>query len=967
MGASPVFGQPEPAPTEPAPPPAVPADQPTPPAPVPPADTTEPPPEGAPPLTPAAPAPAPVPTEPEAPAGPPPRTGISGVVTDTATGAPLARVEVTVVSGGSGKATTDAQGRYTIELTPGTYTIRLQSETHAPKRVRVIVRGGRRGLLDLDVDLDPSEEAVEVIYIEAAAETKTEAGSLQVRRKATTVSDSMSAQEMSRTADSSAAGAVKRVVSATVIDGKYVLVRGLGGRYMTTLLNGVTLPSPEPDKQAVPLDLFPTSLLANLTVAKSYAPRAPGTFAGGTLMIETNSYPSDFTLKLKASTSVETGTTLSDRRTYSGGGIDYLGFDDGTRSLPGSVPSTGPLRIGTDGMVAADIERVAEDFDNNWTLGTSSTPPNLSLGVTVGDTTRLEGRKLGYIATASFSRGLDVRETTSSKVTNSGAPGEGLAYNEQITTIRGETEATLGGLVNVGYELDNNHELGVFWLYTHTGESQASILEGTRATDVEASRATHLEWSERFLNFVQISGRHRSPSLSGLVTRWQTNFALTGRDEPDTRDILYTLLEDGRERFKNEPGSGERFFSTLSETSVGAGLDVELPTRLITYRTGATAQQSERDFSARRFRMNFVGSDVQALFAGPDQIFNADAIGPQFQMTERTLITDAYAASLLVAGVYGELEVEATKRLRLIGGVRYELSQQELTPGSPFGLGVLTEDDNTKRDDGDFLPAISTVYALTPAMNLRTAYSYTLARPRFRELAPFLYVDYDRRRIVSGNPTLVTTRIHNGDVRWEWFARDTEVYAASVFYKQFVNPTEQVVVSAQSGDVSFANAAGATVYGVEFEARLGLERLLAALDGFRAQANVSLIRSQVELEPEQLLSQTSLERPLQGQSPYVVNAGVGYSNAGLGLELNAFYNVFGRRIDEVGFDTLPDVYEQPFHRVDVTASKKLARQWSLKVAGKNLLNRSVSLDQGNLEIYQYRPGVGLSASLEWAP
>lgn len=920
-------------------------------------------PTGDPPVDPNQPAPSPPEPAPEEPVGPPPRTGIVGKVTDAESGAPLARVVVTVVSGGSGKATTNERGEYTLELGPGKYTLRIASETHAPKRVQVIVR--RRGPLPLDIELERSEEAVEVMFIEAAAETKTEAGVLQIRKKATTVSDSMSAQEMSRTADSSAAGAVKRVVSATVIDGKYVLVRGLGGRYMTTLLNGVTLPSPEPDKQAVPLDLFPTSLLANLTVAKSYAPRAPGTFAGGTLMIETNSYPSEFTFKAKASTSFETGTTLAERQTYTGGGIDFLGFDDGTRSLPDSVPDTGPLRIGTEGLDADGVERVAEDFDNNWELGTEPTPPNFSVGFTVGDTLAFDDdRRLGYMATASFGRGLDVRETTTSKVTNT---MDGLAYREQLTTIRGQEEATVGGLVNVGYRLDKDHELGLFWLYTHTGDSDASVVEGQRALDTEPSRATHLAWAERYLNFVQVSGRHVSRKLGSLSSRWQTNFALTGRDEPDTRDMLYTLLDDGRERFKNEPGSGERFFSSLSETSVGAGVDFELPTKRLVYRAGAMAQLSEREFSARRFRMNFVGSDVQALFAPPAQIFNEEAIGPQFQMIERTLVTDAYDASLFVGGVYGELEVEASEKLRVIAGVRYEVSDQELTPGSPYGLGVVTEEDNTKREDGDVLPAISTVYALTPAMNLRSAYSYTLARPRFRELAPFLFVDYDRRRIVSGNPNLLTTRIHNGDLRWEWFARDTEVYAASVFYKKFINPTEQVVVSSQSGDVSFANAAGADVYGVELEARLGLERIFDRLDGFRAQANVSLIHSEIELTPEQLLSQTSLKRPLQGQSPYVINAGIGYTNADLGLDLNAFYNVFGERVDEVGFDTLPDVYEQPFHRVDVTASKRLADQWSLKLAAKNLLNRSVSLDQGNLEIYEYRPGVGLSASLEWSP
>lgn len=890
------------------------------------------------------------------------RTGISGTVADSATGVPVPYVVISVVAGGTGHTTTDSTGYYELELAPGNYTIRLASETHDPKRVEIRVRRG--SLLPLDVALDRSEEAVEVFFVEAPAETRTEAGALQVRKQAATVTDSMSAQEMSRTADSSAAGAVKRVVSATVVDGKYVLVRGLGGRYMTTLLNGVTLPSPEPDKQAVPLDLFPTSLLANLTVAKSYAARAPGTFAGGTLMIETNSYPEDFTFKVKASTSVDTGSTLTDRQSYRGGSLDFVGFDDGTRALPSAVPTAGPLRVSGDGLSAADVERIAESFDNNWALDTASTPPNLSLGVTVGDTTTLGERKLGYFATASFSHGSDVRETTASKLTSS---AEGLAYNEQITTVQGQSDATVGGLVNVGYQLAEGHELGLFWLYTHTGESEASIAEGQRALDVEPSRATHLAWTERFLNFVQLSGRHTSPALHGLKTRWQANFALTGRSDPDTRDLLYTLLDDGRERYKNEPGSGERLFSNLSENSVGGGLDLELPAGPITARTGAIVQTNHRSFDARRFRMNFIGSDVQSLFADPADIFSADAIGPEYQMIERTLATDAYDASLMVGGVYGELEGQVTDDVRLIGGLRYELSQQDLTPGSPYGLGVITEEDDTKRDDRDFLPALSAVYGLTSTMNLRAAYSYTLARPRFRELAPFLFVDYDRRRNVSGNPALLTTRIHNGDLRWEWFARETEVYAASLFYKQFVNPIEQVIVSAQAGDVSFANAAGARVYGAELEARLGLDRIHPRLADFRAQANVSVIRSRIELTPEQLLSQTSQVRPLQGQSPYVVNAGLGYSRPDLGLEANLFYNVFGQRITEVGFDSLPDVYEQPFHRLDVTASKRLADGWTLKLAGKNLLNRSVSLDQGGLEIYQYRPGVGLSASLEWSP
>lgn len=888
------------------------------------------------------------------------RRGIHGTITDADTGAPVPHVVVRIVSGGEGEDTTDTTGRYRLDVGKGTYTIRILSELHVPKRVRVRVT---RRSYTLDVDLDPSEEAVEVVVIEAPAESKTEAGVLQIRKKATTVSDSLSAQEMSRSPDSSAAGAVKRVVSATVIDGKYVLVRGLGGRYMTTLLNGVTLPSPEPDRQAVPLDLFPTSLLANLTVAKSYSARAPGTFAGGTLMIETNSYPTDFTLKAKVSTSATTGTTGEARNTYDTGSLDFFGFDDGTRTMPSSVPTDKPLRVSGD-LDAMQVEQIGESFSNNWGLKQKTSYPNLSTGLTVGDTDHIDGHKLGYLATASFSHGFDVRDAEVGKVA---ASDMGLTYREQTKSVRGTEEATMGGLVNVGYQLDDHNDLSIFGLLTHTGESQATHATGRNETDGLDVDATRLKFEERKLGFLQLVGKHRVPAAHDLHVRWQANFAQVSSNEPDTRDVEYNLLADGRERLKNEPGSGERYYAQLGESSFGGGVDVELPLGRATLRAGSIAQSNSRDFESRRFRMEFIGSDPSVLFEPIDTIFSPENIGPAFQMQERTLATDAYTASLFVMGNYGEAELGITDALRVIGGVRYEISNQEMIPGSPYGLGVINDDDKTKRNDADWLPAASAIYALTPSMNLRAAYSYTLARPRFRELAPFLYFDYQRRRSVSGNPELLQTRIHNADLRWEWFASDTEVFATSVFYKKFNAPIEQVIVGAANGDISYANAARANLYGTELEARMSLGRLAGFLDHFKAQANISLIKSSIVLTPEQQMAQTSKSRPLQGQSPYVVNAGLGYADQDRGLDFNLFYNVFGRRIDEVGINTLPDVYEQPFDRADATASVRLNPQMRLKLAGKNLLNRKVELRQGDLAIFSQSPGVSLSASLEWSP
>ncbi|HEU5058726.1 MAG TPA: TonB-dependent receptor, partial [Kofleriaceae bacterium] len=401
------------------------------------------------------------------------------------------------------------------------------------------------------------------------------------------------------------------------------------------------------------------------------------------------------------------------------------------------------------------------------------------------------------------------------------------------------------------------------------------------------------------------------------------------------------------------------------ERGLGTGLDARMPLGLFTLTSGTSVQYAEREFSARRFRFDFVGTDPMVLFEPADRIFRPENIGPAFRLEERTLQTDAYDASQLVAAVHGGAGAELGTAWRLFGGVRYEVSRQSLDSGSPFALGMPDPEDQVDRTDGALVPSASAVYAVAAAMNLRAAYSYTLARPRFREVAPFLFTDYTRGINISGNPDLLETRIHNADLRWEWFAGATDLVAASLFYKRFRDPIEAVVVSATGGDVSFANAAGATSIGTELEGRVSLGRLHRMLDGFRIWSNATITRSRIELRQEQIGSQTSAERPLQGQAPYVVNVGATW--AGGATEVTALYNVVGRRIQEVGFDTLPDTYQQPAHQVDLAASQRLGGDLTLKLGAQNLLGEAVVLEQGPLEVYRMRPGVTVSAALEWAP
>jgi outer membrane receptor protein involved in Fe transport len=926
--------------------------------------TREPGTEGAPPSSdPAAPAQAPAAAG-EAPAPDPEAltaatglTGVCGVLTESSTGEPLIEAEVRVVSGGARSVRTDADGRYALPLPPGEYDVRAYYELHRPRRVGgVVVRQGE--CTAVDFPLAPDAGAVEEVVVEARADARHEAAVLAERRKAAPVSDAVSAQEISRTPDSSASDAVKRVVSATVVDGRQIVLRGLGGRYSAVLLNGVALPSPDPDEHSVPLDLFPTALLANLTVLKTYTPDLPGGFAGGALQIETTPYPSSRERRVKLTTGADSEVTFQRGLVGDRGALDLLGFDGSVRALPSAVPASGPVLAGTGGLTPADVERIGESFEDSWTARSGTSYPNAGVSATLGDAIELWGRTAGYVATVGYGLKQSARAAEVGKTRN---VGNVLEYRELLGSDQAGTSASLSGLVSAGIDLSRDDQLSFIALYSHGGEVRASQVAGYSEGDAQEISTSRLQFVERGLLFGQAKGRHGLPwHEAGLD--WQANVSFTRRDEPDTRDTVQYVLPDTL-RFKNGPGSGTRLFSELRDVAGGGTVGVTMPLGPPRVGVGVGLQASSRQFDARRFRFVFQGTDPAVLQLPIETMLAPEHIGPDFRLEEETLQSDAYDALRVVYAGYALVDWPVVPRLRVVTGLRYELARQEIDPGTRFAVNP-TPEPGTERTDTDVLPAVNVIYAVRPDTNLRAAYSFTLARPQFRELAPFLYFDFARRRSVSGNPDLETTRIHNVDLRWEWFVGQDELLAATAFYKAFRDPIEQAVVSAAQGDLLYVNAPRATAIGAELEGRLSLGRIAPALSRLRAAANVALIHSEVDFGGMPG-PQTSDRRAMQGQSPVVANGSLSWA-APFRTEITVLYNVQGRRIAEVGFDQIPDTYERAFHRVDLTAAHEVGERWKLKLGLSNLLDGEVVLEQGDLPVYRYSPGVAGSISLEWS-
>lgn len=907
------------------------------------------------PAPPAAPPPADAPPADAPPADAPPAGRVTGLVIDRATEVGMPGVVIRVLGGPAGDQTigTEVDGTFTLSLPPGVYRLELSSPDYTALTRTLEVTAGADVRLDLGMELlalAAQAQAEERIEVTGTIDTRRDSALLAERRAAATVSDGISAQQISRSPDSTASDAAKRMVSATIQDNRYLVVRGLGGRYSLALLNGVPLPSPDPDVPAAPLDLFPASLLTNLTVNKSAAPDLPASFAGGALSIETRAYPTRFTFKTRIGLAGNTTSSFRTLNGQGGGSLDFFGFDDGGRALPGAIPGD---QLAGDPQLSTEQQRAqVAAFRNNWTIDRGTAGPNLSLGASVGDTRKVAGQRLGYFASASFGHAYSQRTTHIARVGEPDGAGGKRPSVMQLEDERGIEQATLGAVGAVGWTPRPGHKVDAFTLYSHGTEISASQVTGTENNASVIDR-TRLQFLERGLVFTQLVGEHKLAPRA--ILEWQGNVSRVTQHEPDTRDLLRTQLPDGSGfAIASGAGASERLFGELSDTTVGAGGSIRVPYERLQLKAGANVQRGARDYQQRRFRFDVIGD---AAFLPPDQAFDPDRAGTGMSMLEMTLPTDGYEATRTVSAAYAMADVSATKRLRLIGGARVELSSLEVGLASKIDL-MAPPTRPASHEDADVLPSLNAVYALTPASNLRAAYGMSVARPSFREIAPALYFDYIRRRAIGGNADLERTLIHNADLRWELFLGDSEVLAASVFGKQFIDPIERIVEGSADGQsISFTNTDSARTYGLELEARVSLGRLAPALAAFSASGNLSLIGSQIDIGG-------GAHRPLQGQSPYVANLGLGYEARGLGTRVDLLYNSFGRRIEEVGTSGEGNVYEEPFHRLDLAVSQPLPRDLRLKLTGSNLLDQRVVRTQDGVEVLAYKAGVTIVGSIE---
>jgi len=894
---------------------------------------------------------------------------VTGVVRDESNNITLPGIAVEVIGGET--VYTDVDGRYVVELQPGSHDLKVAMEGYEARTIKVDVAAGAR-VIDANVGLTMSRFAETVtVTARGAVDAVTSSAEAQIadRKSAAVITDNLGSQDMKKNADSDAAQAMSRVTGMSVVDNQYVFVRGLGERYSNTTLSGSTLPTTEPDKKVVPLDLFPAGLLDSVQVSKSYSPDRSAEFAGGLVQIQPLKFPNRAVLDFSygfSSYSTATGKSIP---LSSLGNRDWLGFDDGARALPAGLPNNKIVRRGIYtpevGYDPDQITSFGRLLGNQWRPVNSDGAPGQNWGAVFGN----RFGKLGVVASVTHSYKENYLEEQRAFY----RIGDSIDDLEAVSNYRmkyGTERAQLGAVANLAYQFTGNHRVAVENFYSHSGRDEGRSFEGPNTENVFYYYNNRLQYIEEGLISTALAGDHFLRGAGNSRIDWRVNVARANRDEPDLRETLYQQpFRSGTTEpntsvtpvLADESQSGFRLFNNLDDETVDAALNwstfSSAGSRPTQYKFGVNYVDRTRDFQSRRFRFIPIvltkdGAPPISLALTPEELYASNNIGTAFRFNEETRPVDAYAGAQTTTSAYGMVDIALFANTRINGGARVERFDQEVNTFDPFGLFARTIRATNKNTD--VFPAINLVQSFRGNQNLRLSYSTTVNRPEFRELAEFEFTDVVGSRAVRGNPNLKRALIQNVDARWELFPGGRNVVSASTFFKRFDLPIERVVIAAANPITTFQNADQARNFGFELETAYELG------SGFFVNANYTFVDSKISLLPEQRTVQTSLERALAGQSKNLFNVTAEYARRGFSARL--LVNYAGDRISDVGSNQAPDSVEQGRETVDIVFTQRLGSKFNVRLSGENLTDSEYLFTQGDRTQRSFKLGRTIGVS-----
>jgi hypothetical protein len=889
---------------------------------------------------------------------------IAGRIIDARTGLGLSDVGIQVV--GTTRGTMSGiDGRYSLpSIDAGTVTLHVRRIGYQPKTITGIYLDGGAAL-EQNITLDEAITRLTPTIVTAAAERGTVNAALDAQRMATGVVSSVTSEQIARSPDSDAAQAVQRVSGVTVQDGKYVSVRGLGDRYTTTSLNGARLPSPEPERKVVPLDLFPASLLQSVTISKTFTPDQPGDFSGAQVDLRTREFPAGREISYSMSLGYNARATGKNILAAPHAGAEWLALGTGARRLPGSIAAAGNF---SQSPTQPEYNEMVSSLRNAWSVRRENGAPNTSMGLTIGGHDPLLGRQIGYVGSLSYSHSQEVRadeERAFAVPQSDDIGGVGTGEVDRFAGSTGRSSVLWGGLLNLSTLLGTSGRLSLNNTYTRSADNEARYEHGIDENVGFPLQISRLRYVERGVRSTQLAGEH---DLGGHRLDWSLTATAVTRREPDRSEVVYATDEAGGTPFLFGGNEGAvRTFGELTENSYGSAADYtfhfDRGERQHALKVGLLGRYTHRDArnSSYSILANLPREERQRR---PEEIFDGrftESGSAVFSIVPLAQGGSYEAADLLGAG-YAMADYQLTCATRLIGGVRVEYSGVEVTTRELFGGPFVVDPSYI-----DVLPAAALNVQLGENQNLRFSLSQTLARPEYRELVGINQRDVLGGEQFRGNPDLERTLIQNADIRWELYPGAGEVISLGVFAKRFLDPIERVYRGTSGTRVTtFENARRATNYGVEVEIRKDLGFLADPLAGVTVFSNATVMRSEIDLS-DLGAGSVEAERAMAGQAPFVVNAGLGYSSASGRTSATVLYNVVGDRIYAASLLPLPSVYEQERHVLDVSARFPVRGDVAIRLDAKNLLDAPYEVTQGSVTREFYRAGRSLSVGLGWRP
>ncbi len=924
--------------------------------------------------------------------------GQNGAITGTVydeDGFPLLGANVVIQGTTTGSQTDFIEGKYQFQAAPGVYTLVATYIGYSEQIIEdITVATNETTIVDIIFSEDTGVQLDVDVTVTAKALERGEVAVLKLRQNSDKVQDVISSQEIQRLGASNAAAALTKVTGATVVDGKYVYVRGLGDRYSATTLNGLRLPSIDPYRNSAQLDMIPTSLLDNIVASKTFTPDLPGDFTGGSVNVKIKALPERFTWGVSASTAYNPQNNLrNDFLSYDVGSLGGLGYNDGTLDRPGvisdpAIVESRALSRSVSGLVTSNneladqVERVADEFGNPYQFGPTSSGVDYTLSANVGNQFTLGTIPLGVFATGTISQDYSqFRDGINANYLNPGAAsGENILQDRFILA---EDRSTQTGIVNgmVGFNLrpSPSNNITFYTLYSHQGsttvrESQGShTRKGGAGTEDNFFNAVERKFVEQEVVDYVLSGEHTLTGLKNIKIEWSANYVDGKQETPDYRYTEYTRQGS---RFQLEQSSftlPRRFWRDLNDDTYLGKLDITIPflqkiSRGNSIQVGGLHSVLDRRFLENEYFYDQAGRIGRNgdFFAGDFDVWlRPENLGIVTSETgvDRTGVfvvdnsrpANSYAGNFDISAAYAMATFEATDKLKIVAGARYEQTvaniesdefKREMEIAESQGAEVpatVIREQTASIDVGKLLPALNVIYKVNETSNIRASFTQTIARPNMRELAPFGAFN-GADPLIVGNPGLDLTSIDNYDLRYEFFPKAGEVISASGFYKKFEDPiVSTFIIAGENQQFTWVNSDEAEVYGVELEFRKKLDFIMPALQDFTVSTNFTLMTSEQQISEQEC--STSLEvnpdfdcsRQFNGQSNYIINANLSYTNADNGWGGTIAYNYFDDRLASLGEVGTPDIFERGRSVLDVGASKQLGN-FRVSLRGRNLIN-----------------------------